>query len=146
MSGIGLQRAARIKAIHAICRKQGIDEDARRALQNRITGCDSLSAMSLLQLGDVLDHLNRTHAAKANEWRFVFDMPAARQAHAKKIYRLAERVGKLLDPPAAVASVAYVEGITRQMTGCDHPIKFCDADDLHKVVQALEVYLKRKEG
>lgn len=145
MSAIGFQRVARIKAIHAACRAQGIDADARRALQMQLTGKDSLSKMSLAEISRVLDHLNRGRA-DPGEWLFVFKMKEDRQRHAKKIYRLAQRVGAVMEPPMPVASRAYIEGITKQMRGTDHPLPFCDAEQLHKVVQALEVYLKRHGG
>ena len=145
MSAIGFQRVARIKAIHAACRAQGIDADARRALQMQLTGKDSLSKMSLAEISRVLDHLNRGRA-DPGEWLFVFKMPQDRQRHAKKIYRLAQRVGAIMKNPVPVAPRAYIEGITEQMRGTDHPLPFCDAEQLHKVVQALEVYLKRHGG
>ena len=59
MSSIGLRKAARIKAIHAACRAQGIDDEARRAIQVQLTGKDSLSDMAYAEVNKVLDHLNR---------------------------------------------------------------------------------------
>ena len=59
MSSIGLRKAARIKAIHAACREQGIDDEALRAIQVQITGKASLSEMDYSQVSKVLDHLNR---------------------------------------------------------------------------------------
>lgn len=145
MSKIGLQKAARIKAIHAACRKLGIDTDTRRDLQMEITGKASLSEMALHEVSRVLDALNRRASGEA-EWRFVFRLATDRQLYGRKIYRLAERVGALMDPPVPVATKAYIEGIARQMRGCDQPLEFCDAEQLHKIVQALEVYLKRHGG
>ncbi len=146
MSVIGFQRVARIKAVHAACRAQGIDDDARRALQRQLTGKDSLNSMSPPEISQVLDHLNRGRP-DPGEWLFVFKMPQDRQRHAKKIYRLAQRVGAVMNPPVPVASRAYVEGIVKQMNGgVMQPLPFCDAEALHKVVQALETYLKRKGG
>lgn len=145
MSKIGLQKAARIKAIHAACRKLGIDTDTRRDLQMEITGKASLSEMAFHEVSRVLDALNR-RASGESEWRFVFRLATDRQLYGRKIYRLAERVGALMDPPVPVATKAYIEGIARQMRGCDQPLEFCDTEQLHKIVQALEVYLKRHGG
>ena len=145
MSVIGFQRVARIKAVHAACREQQIDTETRHALQLQLTGKASLEDMSLLEISKVLDHLNRGRP-DPGEWLFVFNMPQDQQRHAKKIYRLAQRVGAIMKNPVPVAPRAYIEGITEQMRGTDHPLPFCDAEQLHKVVQALEVYLKRHGG
>lgn len=145
MSRIGLMKAARIKAVHAACRAAGIDADARRDLQLAVTGKASLGDMTLGEVSQVLDRLNGRGSA-ADEWKFVFRLAAERQSYGKKIYRLAQRVGALQTPPAEIASKAYIEGITRQMRGTDQPLEFCGCDQLHKVVQALEVYLKRHGG
>lgn len=145
MSMVGLKKAARIRAVHAVCRARGIDNDARRDLQLRLVGKASLSAMSFIEVSQVLDHLNGK-SSESGEWSFTFRMAADRRAHAKKIYRLAERVGALMDPPQPVASRDYIEGIASRMRGCQTRLEFCDADQLHQIVQALEVYLKRHGG
>lgn len=140
-----LKKQARIKAINAACGKLKISTDERHALQLQVTGKASLTAMHLPELDDVLSHLNRIArgADPADEWKFVFRLTADRQTHAKKIYRLAQRIGALQTPPVAVMSKAYIEGITDQMRGTTHPLEFCDPEQLHKVVQALEIYVKR---
>jgi len=158
-----LKRQARIKAINAACGKLGIGADERHALQRQIAGKASLTEMTLAELDAVLSHVNRIAAPSSTatplprplsregrgeatpEWRFVFRLAADRQPAAKKIYRLAERVGALLDPPVPVASKAYIEGIAKQMRGCQQPLEFCDAAQLHQIVQALEVFCKRHE-
>lgn len=145
MSHIGLRKAARIKAIHAACRANGIDDDTRRHIQLTLTGKTSLSDMDFCQVTQVLDHVNQ-RGKPGEEWRFVFRLTPDRQRYARKIYRLAERVGALQTPPVPVASKAYIEGITCQMRGCAQPLEFCDAEQLHKVVQALEVFVKRHGG
>lgn len=146
MSSIGLQRAARIRAIHAVCRARGIDDDTRRAVQRQLTGKESLSEMSYLDVSRVLDHLNGKTAEAGAEWSFTFRLAEDRRAHAKKIYRLAQRLGALMSPAVPVASKEYVEGIASRMRGCITRLEFCDADQLHQIVQALEVYLKRHGG
>lgn len=138
-----LKKQTRIKAINSACGKLKIGTEERHALQLQITGKASLTAMALPELDDVLSHLNRIANGKANEWAFVFKLQPDRQPSAKKIYRLAEKLGALQATPVGVMSKAYVEGISRQMRSCDQPLEFCDAEQLHKIVQALEVYLKR---
>lgn len=141
MSNIGLMKAARIKAIHKACRDRGIDAETRHALQLRLTGKASLTDMHLGEVSRVLDHLNGNGGD--NEWRFVFGLADDRQACGRKIFRMAERIGPHLKPAVKVASKAYIEGITEQMRGATQPLEFCDADQLRKVVQALEIYCKR---
>ena len=138
-----LRKQSRIRAVHAACRAQGIDEETRKALQLQVTGKASLKDMSALDLSDVLDYLNR-HARGEQpgaEWRFVFKLPPERKAMAAKVYRLAEKLGAARG--VGIMSKRYIEGIAEQMLGADTVLQFCDASTLHKVVQALEVHLKR---
>lgn len=143
-----IQKSDRIKAINAACGKLGIEREERHKLQLSITGIDSLTKMSLPQLNDVLSHLNRIANGDqaGDEWRFVFKLTPGRQTYAKKIYRLAQKIGAMQNPPVAIMTKAYVEGIAAQMRGCDQPLEFCEPDQLHKIVQALEVYVKRHGG
>lgn len=142
-----LKKQSRIRAVHAACRAQGIDDDTRKAIQVQVTGKASLKDMSALDLSDLLNHLNkRAKGKQGNEWSFVFKLSAERQSYAKKIYRLAERIGAMQSPAVPVMSKAYIEGVAGQMRGCDQPLEFCDASQLHKIVQALEVFVKRHGG
>ena len=138
-----LKKQARIKAINAACGKLKIGTEERHALQVQITGKASLTAMALPELDDVLNHLNRIASGKANEWGFVFKLAVERQSYAKKIYRLAQRIGALQTPPVPVMGKRYIEGIAEQMKRADTVLEFCDAAELHKIVQMLEVYVKR---
>ena len=138
-----LKKQSRIRAVHAACRAQGIDEETRHALQVQITGHASLTEMSVFDLDSVLNHLNRHGAAKPNAWGFVFKLPADRRDLCKKIYRLAQRVGAAQVPPVGAMSKRYVEGIAERMLGADTVLEFCDAATLRKVVQALEIHCKR---
>lgn len=142
-----LKKQSRIKAINAVCGKLKIGRDERHDLQRQITGKASLTEMTLPELDDVLSHLNRlARGAQGDEWRFVFGLASDRQSYGKKIYRLAVRVGALQTPPVPVASKAYIEGIASHMRGCEQPLEFCDQAQLHKIIQALEVYVKRHGG
>lgn len=140
-----LKKQNRIKAINAACGKLKIGKEERHALQLQITGKASLTEMHLPELDDVLSHLNRIArgAQPGDEWKFVFRLSLDRQSHAKKIFRLAEKIGAMQQPPVDVMSKAYIEGISRQMRSCDQPLEFCDPGQLHKIVQALEVFVKR---
>jgi len=52
------QRTRLIRAVHAASRQHGLDADARHALQERVTGKPSLTAMSDAQIRQVLGTLN----------------------------------------------------------------------------------------
>lgn len=142
-------RKARIKAIKSATGPRGMapmDDDTYRAMIGTVCpGKRSATELTVAQLDKVLNHIKRLSAPSkpANEWRFVFRCPPDRQAHLRKIYRLAERCGKLLTPPAPVAPKAWVEGAAKQMVGCTTALEFCDAEILHKLVQALEIHCKR---
>ena len=145
-----LRKDALRRAVHAICGKNGlnISDDERREIQLRVTGVGSLADMNLAQLDDVVQHLRRLQhqSAGEDEWRFVFRLAPDRQPYAKKIFRIAQRLGKMQKSPVPVMSKAYIEGIASQMAGAETRLEFCDASRLHKIVQALEVYVNRHEG
>jgi hypothetical protein len=60
-SGKSDSRRKLIGAVHAAAKKQGIDEDTRRDIQLAATGKDSLTKMTLPEIGKVLDRLNATN-------------------------------------------------------------------------------------
>lgn len=144
-------RKARIRAIKAATGRKGLamDDDTYRAMiANLVPGKRSATECSVPQLDKILDHLKRLQskpqAGNPEEWRFVFRLATDRQPAARRIYRLAERIGPLMVPPAPVASKAYVEGIARQMLQCETVLEFCGPELLHKIVQALEVFCRRQ--
>jgi len=141
------QLLAKTKAgIRAECAKQGIDDDARKAMMMRLAGVASSTALNLKGALAVMDHLRKTGGATAstpNEWAFVFRQAADRQTYLKKIYKQAQKLGALQTPPVEVMPKAYMEGIAARMAGATQPMEFCDPERLHKIVQALEVHLKR---
>lgn len=137
-------RQRQIAQIHIAKKDLGMDDDTYRAMLMGVAGVDSSSKLDYAGMTKVLKHLRASgFAAKAggNEWGFVFKLTLGRQRHAKKIYRLAQRLGTADQPK----SKAYIEGIAAQMAGTTKPLEFCDEDDLHKIVQALEVHCKRQE-
>lgn len=144
-------RKARIKAIKAITGRKGLamdDATYRAMIGGQVPGKRSATELSVPQLDKVLDHLKRLQekpqAGNPEEWRFVFRLATDRQPHARRIYRLAERIGPLMVPPAPVASKAYIEGIAQQMLQCETVLEFCSPELLHKIVQALEVFCRRQ--
>lgn len=140
-----LKKNNRKATINILCGDLGISRDERHAIQLQVTGKPSLTAMSLPELDDVLNHLHKIRHGKRpeDEWRFVFRLTPDRQIHAKKIFRLAEKIGALQSPAVPVMSKAYIEGIAERMMRSDTVLEFCDSEQLHKIVQALEIYVKR---
>ena len=142
-------RKARIKAIKAATGPRGtapMDDGTYRAMIGAVCpGKRSATELNVAQLDKVLGHIKRLSAPAnpADEWRFVFGLVPDRQAHARKIFRLAERVGQTLTPPVPVAPKHYIEGLAAQMLQCETALEFCDAALLHKIVQALEIHCKR---
>lgn len=121
-----------------------MDDDTYRAMLMGVAGVDSASKLDYNGMTRVLKHLRSSgftvNTVGKNEWAFVFGMPQGRQVYAKKIYRLAQKLGENGQPK----SKAYIEGIASQMAGATKPLQFCDEDDLRKIVQALEVHIKRR--
>jgi hypothetical protein len=135
-------------AIRAECAKHGIDDDTRRGLMQRLAGVTSSTQLDLRGALAVLDHLRGAagkhgRARRNDEWAFVFSTTPARQKYLRKIYKLAERVGPLMTPPCALAPKYYIEGIARQMAGCDTVLEFCDESRLTQIIAALDVFLRR---
>lgn len=152
-----IQRSNLQRIALAICGRKGLalSAEQRHEIQLDVTGKASMSEMSITQLEDLVAHLRRLQQLSApaaadapatgspGEWRFVFRMAKERQIYGQKIYRLAQRVGTLQDPPVPVMSKAYIEGITEHMRGTKQPLEFCDCPQLLKVIQALEMHIKR---
>lgn len=137
------RRARDIAAIHAAIKELGMEDAAYRDMLFTVARVRSCKDLDFTGLQRVRDHLGKCGAtfgrAKGkpeSEWAFVFRAPADRQPHLKKLYRQAQalKVGK-----------AYIEGIAKRMAGATQPLEFCDADRLHQIVQAIEVY-KRRQG
>lgn len=61
------------RAMFAACKKLGMDEDARRAMQIAVTGKASSKDFTVADWSHVLKHLNRltgsTHAEQPTKWR-----------------------------------------------------------------------------
>lgn len=124
---------ARSKLMHAIraaCRRKGLDDDDRRALQGEIIGKASLADMTPAELGRFLDHLNR-------DWKG----PAGDRAHLGKIRALWWSLYWLgaIERPDDEALTVFV----RRQTGIDH-LRFLDHRKAPAVIEALKSWLERE--
>lgn len=142
-------RQRQLAQIHIARKELGMDEDTYRAMLQGVAGVDSSSKLDFDGMAKVLRHLRvsgfkpkNEGKSGTNEWSFVFKLTPDRQLYGKKIYRLAQRIGKDGQP----VSKKYIEGIASQMAGATKPIEFCSPEDLHKIVQALEVHLRRLDA
>lgn len=142
------------QAIHVARRQLDMDDASYRALLMRAAGVNSSADINTFDKADaVLEELSRLGApsrkpkAQGNEWRFVFKLVGERQALAKKIYRVAQKIGATQTPPVELMSKAWVEGIVRQSSGLNAPsisgkvvksLETCDAAELMRIIQILE--------
>lgn len=132
---IGLRR----RAIFAACKSQGLDNDARRAVVKAITGRESMSDCTLLQLGQVLDHLNRGNPAHPRR-RIT---PAADRAPlVGKIEALLRELAKVTDRPVGMK---YADAIAKR-NGWAECVDFADAAALRNIVAALNRTLQFKRA
>ena len=131
--------ALRRRAIFAACKAAGLDNDARRAIVKAITGRDSMSDCTLLQLGQVLDHLNRGNPA-APRRRVT---PAADRAPLiAKIEALLRELAKVTDRPVGMK---YADAIAKR-NGWAECVDFADAAALKNIVAALNRTLQFKRA
>lgn len=136
------------RAIFAECRRRGLDDDARHQLLREVgrVASGSIKDMGADAARRVLDHLKQKSAPAARhgetEWAFIGTLPPARQPLLRKLAALAGKNGANI---ARGAQVRYIEGIARQMTGCDKPLPMCDEQDLWRLVAAMSLHVKRRE-
>ncbi|MEO1000089.1 MAG: regulatory protein GemA, partial [Pseudomonadota bacterium] len=137
--------AARLRrTIFAACRELGLDDDARKALQEAATGKASLSGMGADELGRVIE------ALKARGWR-----PARtgrrRKAAARPDLRYAHVLWRMLHE-AGEARVAGAEGLNAFVRARfgerwgSVPADFDmlrNADQIDDVIQALKAWCAR---
>ena len=146
-------------AIRCECKAQGLDDDTRRDLIEHFAGPGKRSGRDMMpEQANALNHLRQKAFKPGAEWRFVFNLTPDKMALGKKIYRCAEKLGALQQPPIPVMSKAYVEGAAKQALGLNHPdfagvtvkkLEHCTVAQLHLVVQILESWAKtrvKKQG
>jgi hypothetical protein len=123
-------RRARMKAIFAACRAQGIDEDTRHALIQGLTGQPSLAALDIAGLSKVLDHLNQSKKGFAGRRRST---PSTDRA--PLLAKIDALLTQLHLETGQVHTLAYADAICRRFGPTT--VDFADARTLTKVVGAL---------
>ena len=134
------------KAMFAICKSLGMDDDARHEMMQAITGKGSSKHLTPNDWRILLDHLHRVSGNQQapNEWAWVDSAAAEKQPMLRKIIMLAKAAGIRRG-----GQVAYVEGIAKQsagLGGCgvSKPLRMCDSQELRILVQALSVHNSRR--
>ena len=130
MSAVGLRKAARIKAIHAACRTQGIDDEARRAIQVQVTGKASLSEMDYNQVSKVLDHLNRGSGYSGHAGK-----PKSLDAD-PQLQKVEALLADMKLPWAYIHSGKNGPSMVKRLTGKDR-LEWADAAGKQAVITAL---------
>lgn len=151
--------AAARRAIRAECGKQGIDDEARRAMMQRLAGVGSSTALTADGARAVLDHLRtsggKTATRRESEWAWVDHAPADRLKRLRYIIVLAGKLGIQRGQQKR-----YVEGIAENMdsrvrvwkdgkhvgdrsAAVFKPLELCIFDELGNIVQALVLQVAR---
>lgn len=125
------------RAIRAECTKQGIDDDARRAMMQRLAGVTSSTELDADGARKVLDHLHQSAGKAANEarneWAWVNTAAPDRRRFLWKIRRVCINLG--IKPGK---QIAYAEGAAARVFGCERHLKMMSADELWKMIGPLE--------
>lgn len=126
--GPAAERTRLMRAVHAACRQQGLDEEARRDLQLGVVGKASMGDMDAGELARLLARLNRGGRTAA-------------RPHAGKVLALWWSLHWLgaVDRPDARA----VDGFVRRQTGVS-ALRFLDHRQAHAVVEALKDWAARE--
>ena len=129
-------RARDLKLIHAARRQMAWTEETYRAILERVTGKASAALLNAKERKAVLDDFARLgwQPKKAKGHRRPGNVRPDGAALVGKIEALLADAGR---------SWAYADGIARKMFGLDS-VRFCDADQLHRIVAALVYDQKRR--
>ena len=128
-SGADDQRGRKMRAVLAACRRLGLDQDDRKALQAELTGTASMADMSVRQLNTLLDQLNKG-------WKPA----AAHRPHVGKIRALWWTLYWIggVDEPNEKALTAFV----KRQSGVAS-LKFLGHQDAPSVIEALKDWAAR---
>lgn len=128
------RRRRLLGAIHIEAQRIGLDEETRRAMQERVAGRRSCQGMTIAELGRVLDAVRR-----AGRGRPALDAVApprddlAGMRH--KALALAAEMGY---------GARYVDGIAQRQRG--RPLDALDAEGVRGVIGALHTHRRRQRG
>lgn len=133
MSRIETNRRAMLGKIHIAQSQLKLDDDAYRAILERITGKRSAAAMNLGELDAVINELRRL-GFKPRARHGVAARPAADKR------AMMGKIGAILKDLDLHWN--YAHGMAKKMVGKEN-LAFCTSDELKKVMQALIIHQKR---
>jgi hypothetical protein len=119
-----------MRAVFAACRRRGIDSEARKDIQQQVTGIASMAQMDDAQLSRLLDHLNR-------DWQGT----NPQRPHLAKIKALWWSLYWLgvIEEPGEKALSAFV----KRQTGVA-ALRFLDSRQSFSVIEGLKQWLERE--
>jgi phage gp16-like protein len=122
-------------AVRAACRRLGLEDDDRKAIQLEVTGKESMADMSLSELGQTLDRLNRDQSGGfSNRSHF------ANRPHIGKIRALWWTLYWLNE--VAEPNDAALDAFVLRQTGLQS-IRFLDHSRAPSVIEALKSMAER---
>ena len=127
-----MQRNQMIGLIHVGKSKLGLDDATYRDLLERVGGARSCTAMDDAALERVVHYLRDKGAVKANHKAQKPKFATSKKSLTDKIEAQLTHLGK---------PWSYGEGIAKNMFA--KKLNFCDRDELHRIVAALEYAIKR---
>ncbi|MDR1351478.1 MAG: regulatory protein GemA [Zoogloeaceae bacterium] len=135
-----------LKAIFAACKATGLDDDSRRAVVEQLTGKKSLSDCTAVELGCVLDHLNRGRKQGKQRYEGRQRVRPA-ETRAGQLSKIDALLAELHRVTGGVHTLKYADAIAKK-NGYGECVEFCDGRGLRYVIGALTRTLafKKKGG
>lgn len=127
------------RTIHAISGKLGLDDDARRAVYQRVTGKPTLTLMSAPEKNAVVAEFRRLGGGLRPDGRKKLTGPFAPKLQALWIAAWNLGIVENRDDKALLAFV-------KRQTGIDHTRFLYYADDAAKAIEALKAWMAREAG
>ncbi|HEX7820663.1 MAG TPA: regulatory protein GemA [Sphingobium sp.] len=124
------RRIRLIRAVRGACKRNGIDDDTRKAIQTEFIGKASLSDMTLAEMRRLLDKLNGGAARAAMDHR-------PHIGKAKALWWSLFWLGAIDDP-----SDAAINAFVRRQTGMS-ALRFLDHRKAASVIEALKAWADR---
>lgn len=120
-----------LRAIHAICRKNGIDEEGRRAIYKRVTGKASAKDMSEAERKAVVAHMNRKFGSEKK--KNYSSKPYVRLIHA--LWKSVHEKGIIAD-----GSKSALRAFVSNRTGVSDPefLTYMQASPVIEALKAME--------
>lgn len=127
------------RTIHAVANRIGLDDEARRAIYERVTGKPTLTLMSDTEKDAVVAEFRRLGGDRRPDGRKKLTGPFAPKLQALWIGALNLGIVENRDDKALLAFV-------KRQTGIDHTRFLYHADDAAKAIEALKAWMAREAG